>query len=162
MVADCEVTGCCVRWHWSPCLCDFSFNGRPFRVKCAVQFFCDHTLAARRAIISCSLQPRFIYYTSTDGRFHHACSQRVGTKGRCSSRLLLTELTPAGSTALGKHTNSIISAGLKPLLSSWSPSTTAPRHSRSAQRRRHLPGQSPPDQHSACLNSLALAEQQHN
>ncbi len=36
-----------------------------------VRFFCDDKLAAQSAIIRCSLQPRFILYTSMAGRLHH-------------------------------------------------------------------------------------------
>lgn len=72
MVADYEATGCCARWCWSPCPCDLLSNADHSDWSTRVRFFCDDTLAAHWAIISCSLQPCFIHYTSAAGRLHRA------------------------------------------------------------------------------------------
>lgn len=72
MVADYEATGCCARWYWSPCPCDLLSNADHSEWSARVRFFCDDTLAAHWAIISCSLQPCFIHYTSAAGRLHRA------------------------------------------------------------------------------------------
>lgn len=131
---------------------------------CGVRFFCNDTLAAQRAIISCSLQPRFIHYISAAGRLLHS----------------LRSPLRAVSARRRDQREKLESAAINRINSSWEhrpgrthqfhylywtraiPFLLITQHSHATPRPKCselLSVRSPLIQHSACLN---FSEQQHN
>lgn len=81
------------------------------------------------------VNPLYIHHPSY--RSHLLCSRSTAQARErvwLSKLLLLTELTPARSTALGEHTNSIISAGRRPFSL---PATLQPKCSKHGAHQTH-------------------------